>query len=165
MTLQERIDEMYRQLETTNQKSKQKIRDLKRGIERAKRQKRRELRGGTIIIWRTRQEVMHRRCRQEHRCQSANRQRTIGRFHRLCSSLSLKKRSPSMIWKARRSQHSKWKMNNNKISLCDLKALCEQKIKDEQLTEQQRNAWQNALKSVEIQIEIMTPKQLKLFDY
>lgn len=45
------------------------------------------------------------------------------------------------------------------------KALCEQKIKDEQLTEEQRNAWQNALKSVEIQIEIMTPKQLKLFDY
>ena len=56
-------------------------------------------------------------------------------------------------------------MNNNKISIWDLKALCEQKIKDEQLTEQQRNAWQNALKSVEIQIEIMTPKQLKLFDY
>lgn len=50
MTLQERIDEMYRQLETTNPKSKQKIRDLKRGIERAKRQKRRELRGCTIII-------------------------------------------------------------------------------------------------------------------
>lgn len=50
LNLQERIDEMYRQLETTNPKSKQKIRDLKRGIERAKRQKRRELRGGTIII-------------------------------------------------------------------------------------------------------------------
>lgn len=50
MTLQERIDEMYRQLETTNPKSKQKIRDLKRGIEKAKRQKRREKRGGTIII-------------------------------------------------------------------------------------------------------------------
>ena len=50
LNLQERIDEMYRQLETTNPKSKQKIRDLKRGIERAKRQKRRELRDGTIII-------------------------------------------------------------------------------------------------------------------
>ena len=50
LNLQERIDEMYRQLETTNPKSKQKIRDLKRGIERAKRQKRRELRGGTIIV-------------------------------------------------------------------------------------------------------------------
>ena len=50
LNLQERIDEMYRQLETTNPKSKQKIRDLKRGIEKAKRQKRRELRGGTIII-------------------------------------------------------------------------------------------------------------------
>lgn len=51
------------------------------------------------------------------------------------------------------------------MTVWDLKALCEQKIKDEQLTEQQRNAWQNALKSVEIQIEVMTPKQLKLFDY
>ena len=50
MTLQERIDEMYRQLETTNPKSKQKIRDLKKGIERAKRKKRRELKGGTIIV-------------------------------------------------------------------------------------------------------------------
>lgn len=50
LNLQERIDEMYRQLETTNPKSKKKIRDLKRGIERAKRQKRRELRGDTIII-------------------------------------------------------------------------------------------------------------------
>ena len=50
LNLQERIDEMYRQLETTNPKSKQKIRDLKRGIERAKRQKRKEKRGGTIII-------------------------------------------------------------------------------------------------------------------
>lgn len=50
MTLQEKIDEMYRQLETTNPKSKQKIRDLKRGIEKAKRMKRRELRKGTIIV-------------------------------------------------------------------------------------------------------------------
>lgn len=51
------------------------------------------------------------------------------------------------------------------MTIWELKALAEQKIKDEQLTEEQRNAWQNALKSVEIQIEIMTPKQLKLFDY
>ena len=50
------------------------------------------------------------------------------------------------------------------MTVWDLKALCEQKIKDEQLTEEQRNAWQNALKSVEIQIEIMVPVQLKLFD-
>ena len=50
LNLQEKIDEMYRQLETTNPKSKQKIRDLKKGIERAKRKKRRELKGGTIII-------------------------------------------------------------------------------------------------------------------
>lgn len=50
MTTQQRIDEMYRQLETTKPTSKKKIRDLKRGIERAKRQKRREKRGGTIII-------------------------------------------------------------------------------------------------------------------
>lgn len=50
LNLQERIDEMYRQLETTKPTSKKKIKDLKRGIERAKRQKRRELRGGTIII-------------------------------------------------------------------------------------------------------------------
>lgn len=50
MTIQEKIDEMYRQLETTNPKSKKKIRDLKKGIEKARRQKRRELRGGTIII-------------------------------------------------------------------------------------------------------------------
>lgn len=44
------------------------------------------------------------------------------------------------------------------MTVWDLKALCEQKIKDEQLTDEQRNAWQNALKSVEIQIEIMTPE-------
>lgn len=50
LNLQERIDEMYRQLETTKPTSKKKIKDLKRGIEKAKRQKRRELRGGTIII-------------------------------------------------------------------------------------------------------------------
>ena len=39
------------------------------------------------------------------------------------------------------------------MKVWDLKALCEQKIKDEQLTEQQRNAWQNALKSVEINLK------------
>lgn len=50
MKLQEKIDEMYRQLETTKPSSKKKIRDLKKGIEKARRQKRRELRGGTIII-------------------------------------------------------------------------------------------------------------------
>lgn len=50
MTTQQRIDEMYRQLETTNPKSRKKIRDLKRGIIKAKKQKRRELRGGTLII-------------------------------------------------------------------------------------------------------------------
>ena len=50
MTIQGKIDEMYRQLETTNPKSKKKVRDLKKGIEKARRQKRRELRGGTIII-------------------------------------------------------------------------------------------------------------------
>lgn len=50
MTTQQRIDEMYRQLETTKPTSKKKIRDLKRGLEKAKRRKRRELRGGTIII-------------------------------------------------------------------------------------------------------------------
>lgn len=48
------------------------------------------------------------------------------------------------------------------MTIWELKALAEQKAKDEQLTEEQRNAWQNALKSVEIQIELMTPKQLKL---
>ena len=50
MTTQERIDEMYRQLETTKPSSKKKIKDLKKGIAKAKRMKRRELRGGTIII-------------------------------------------------------------------------------------------------------------------
>lgn len=50
MNLTERIDEMYRQLETTNPKSRQKIRDLKRGIERAKKKRRKEKRGGTIVI-------------------------------------------------------------------------------------------------------------------
>ena len=50
MTTQEHIDEMYRQLETTKPTSKKKIKDLKRGIERAKRKKRKEALGGTIII-------------------------------------------------------------------------------------------------------------------
>lgn len=50
MNLTERIDEMYRQLETTNPKSRQKIRDLKRGIERAEKKRRKEKRGGTIVI-------------------------------------------------------------------------------------------------------------------
>lgn len=39
------------------------------------------------------------------------------------------------------------------MTIWDLKALCEQKTKDEQLTEEQRNAWQNALKSVEINLK------------
>ena len=42
MTLQERIDEMYRQLDTTNPKSKKKIRDLKKGIERAEHKRRKQ---------------------------------------------------------------------------------------------------------------------------
>lgn len=50
MNLRERIDEMYRQLETTNPNSRQKIRDLKRGIERAEKKRRKEKRGGTIIV-------------------------------------------------------------------------------------------------------------------
>ena len=39
------------------------------------------------------------------------------------------------------------------MTVWDLKALCEQKAKDGQLTEEQRNAWQNALKSVEINLK------------
>lgn len=50
MTLQQRIDEMYRQLETTKPTSKQKIRDLKRGIAKAEYKRRKEKRGSTIII-------------------------------------------------------------------------------------------------------------------
>lgn len=50
MNITERIDEMYRQLETTKPESKQKIRDLKRGIERAEKKRRKEKRGGTIVI-------------------------------------------------------------------------------------------------------------------
>lgn len=45
------------------------------------------------------------------------------------------------------------------MTVWDLKALCEQKIKDEQLTEEQRNAWQNALKSVEINLKERSNEQ------
>lgn len=48
------------------------------------------------------------------------------------------------------------------MTVWELESLCLQKLEDEQLSVQERNAWQNALKSVEIQIELMTPKQLKL---
>lgn len=50
MTLQERIDEMYRQLGTTKKTSKKKLKDLKKGIAKAEYQRRKEKRGGTIII-------------------------------------------------------------------------------------------------------------------
>lgn len=50
MTLQERIDEMYRQLETTKPTSKQKIRDLKKGIERAEKKRRKEKWKDIIMI-------------------------------------------------------------------------------------------------------------------
>ena len=50
MTLQERIDEMYRQLETTKPTSKKKIRDLKKGIAKAEWKRRKEKKGGTITI-------------------------------------------------------------------------------------------------------------------
>lgn len=50
MTLQERIDEMYRQLETTKPTSKKKIRDLKKGIERAEKKRRKQKMKGIIII-------------------------------------------------------------------------------------------------------------------
>lgn len=52
MTTEERINEMCRQLLTTRPKSKQKIRDLKRGIDRAERKRRKEKlkKEGTIII-------------------------------------------------------------------------------------------------------------------
>lgn len=50
MTLQDKIDEMYRQLETTKPSSKKKIRDLKKGIARAEYQRRKQKKGGTIII-------------------------------------------------------------------------------------------------------------------
>ena len=39
------------------------------------------------------------------------------------------------------------------MTIWELKALAEQKANDEQLTEEQRNAWQNALKSVEINLK------------
>ena len=50
MNLQERIDEMYRQLGTTKKTSKKKLKDLKKGIAKAEYQRRKEKRGGTIII-------------------------------------------------------------------------------------------------------------------
>ena len=50
LTLQERIDEMYRQLETTKPTSKKKIKYLKKGIARAEYQRRKEKKDGTIII-------------------------------------------------------------------------------------------------------------------
>lgn len=49
------------------------------------------------------------------------------------------------------------------MTVWELKKLCLEKIKNKTLTEQQRGAWRNALQSAEIQIEIMTPKQLSLF--
>lgn len=49
MNLQEKIDEMYRQLATTKPESRQKIRDLKRGIEKAEKKRRKAKKGGTII--------------------------------------------------------------------------------------------------------------------
>lgn len=52
MTTQERIDEMIRQYRTTNPKSNQKRRDLKRGIKKAEKKRRREKleKEGVIII-------------------------------------------------------------------------------------------------------------------
>lgn len=53
MTLQERIDEMYRQLETTKPTSTKKIRDLKKGIARAEYQRRKQKRnslGSTELL-------------------------------------------------------------------------------------------------------------------
>lgn len=39
------------------------------------------------------------------------------------------------------------------MTVWELESVCLQKLEDEQLTEQQRNAWQNALKSVEINLK------------
>ena len=39
------------------------------------------------------------------------------------------------------------------MTIWEMKAMCEQKIKDESLSIQQRNAYQNALKSIEIAIK------------
>jgi hypothetical protein len=52
MTTEERIDEMCRQWLTTKDESKQKKRDLKRGISKAERKRRREKKRmeGTILI-------------------------------------------------------------------------------------------------------------------
>jgi len=50
MNLQEKIDEMYRQLATTKPHNTQKIRDLKKGIEKAEKKRRKLKKGKTIII-------------------------------------------------------------------------------------------------------------------
>ena len=52
MTTEERIDEMCRQLMTTKKTSNQKRRDLKRGIAKAEKKRRKEKleREGTVII-------------------------------------------------------------------------------------------------------------------
>ena len=52
MTTEERIDEMCRQLLTTRKESKKKIRDLKKGIARAERKRRKEKlkKEGIVII-------------------------------------------------------------------------------------------------------------------
>ena len=39
------------------------------------------------------------------------------------------------------------------VTVWELKVLCERNMKDEQLTDQQRNAWENALKSVEVNLK------------
>jgi len=50
MTLQEKIDEMYRQLASTKPTSYRKIKDLKRGIAKAERKRRKLKQGNTIIV-------------------------------------------------------------------------------------------------------------------
>ena len=50
MNTAERITEMLRQLRTTKPESKQKIRDLKRGIARAERKRRKEKREALGVI-------------------------------------------------------------------------------------------------------------------
>ena len=48
MNLEDRIDEMYRQLETA--KSKKKRHDLRRGIDRAEKERRKRKKGDTILL-------------------------------------------------------------------------------------------------------------------
>ena len=48
MTLDERITEMYRQLETA--KSKKKRHDLRRGIDKAEKERRKRKKGDTILL-------------------------------------------------------------------------------------------------------------------